>query len=148
MPDFGPGEHTLRMTNIQVGPSAPHRPTLQPNFNSSFVTIVVKLFKTFGIDDGTCQRILTAEFNMHRVAAKFVPMILTADQKQQHANVCEELHQITSDDTTFLFRVNIDDESWICAYDTEAKQQTSQWKSPNSPRPKSETGEEHVHHFI
>ena len=32
---------------------------------------------------GTCQRVLTEEYGMHRVAAKFVPRILTADQKLQ-----------------------------------------------------------------
>ena len=32
---------------------------------------------------GTCQRVLTEELGMHCVAAKFVPWILTADQKQQ-----------------------------------------------------------------
>ena len=32
---------------------------------------------------GTCQWVLTEELGMHRVAAKFVPRILTADQKQQ-----------------------------------------------------------------
>jgi hypothetical protein len=31
---------------------------------------------------GTCQRILTAELGMHRVTAKSVPKVLTADQKQ------------------------------------------------------------------
>jgi hypothetical protein len=37
---------------------------------------------------GTCQRVLTEELGMHRVAAKFVPRILTADQKQQRVKVC------------------------------------------------------------
>jgi len=32
---------------------------------------------------GTCQRVLTEELGMHHVTAKFVPRILTADQKQQ-----------------------------------------------------------------
>jgi formaldehyde-activating enzyme involved in methanogenesis len=41
-----------------------------------------------GIFYGTCQQILTAELVMHSVAAKFVPRILTADQKQQCFNVC------------------------------------------------------------
>jgi hypothetical protein len=35
-----------------------------------------------------------------------------------------------------LSRVITDDESWIYSYDPETKQQSSQWKSPNSPRPK------------
>jgi hypothetical protein len=36
-----------------------------------------------GIGYVTCQQVLTKELGM-RVAAKFVPRILTADQKQQH----------------------------------------------------------------
>jgi hypothetical protein len=69
---------------------------------------------------------------MQRVGAKFVPRILTAGQKQQHVNVCEELRQIASDGATFLSRVITGDESWIYCYDTETKQQSSQCKSPNS----------------
>ena len=37
---------------------------------------------------GTCQRVLMEELGMHHVAAKFVPRILTADQKQR----CQRLH--------------------------------------------------------
>jgi len=73
---------------------------------------------------------------MHRVAAKFVPRILTADQKQQRVYFCTELRQLASDDETFLSRVITGDESWLYGYDPETKQQSSQWKSPTSPRPK------------
>jgi hypothetical protein len=48
------------------------------------------------------------EFGMHCVAAKFVPRILTADQKQQRVDVCTE-HQLASDDETFLSRVTTGD---------------------------------------
>jgi hypothetical protein len=60
---------------------------------------------------------------MHHVAAKHVPRIMTADKKQQHVSVCKELHQITSNNTTFSFRVITGDESWIYGYDPEKKQQ-------------------------
>jgi hypothetical protein len=40
------------------------------------------------------------EMCMHRVAAKFVPRILTADQKQQRVDVCTELNQLASNDET------------------------------------------------
>jgi len=35
-----------------------------------------------------------------------------------------------------LSRVITVDESWVCGYDPETKQQSSQWQSPNSSRPK------------
>jgi len=85
---------------------------------------------------GTCQWVLTEELSMHRVAAKFVPRILTADQKQQHVNICTEFHQLASDNETFLSTVFTGDESWVNGYDPETKQQSSQWKRPMSPRPK------------
>ena len=81
---------------------------------------------------GTYQRVLTEELSMHRVAAKFVPRILTVDQKQQRVNVCTELRQLASDDETSLSRVK----SWAYGYGPETKQQFSQWKSPTSPGPK------------
>jgi hypothetical protein len=55
-------------------------------------------------------------------------LFLTSDQKQQRVNVCEGLRQIASNNTTFMFRV--------IAGDPETNQQSSQMKSPNSPRPK------------
>jgi len=70
---------------------------------------------------GTCQQVLTEELGMHRIAAKFVPRILTADQKQQRVNVCTELHQLASDNETFLSRVITGDESWVYSYDPETK---------------------------
>ena len=73
---------------------------------------------------------------MHRIIAKFVPRILTADQKQQRVNFCTELRQFTSNDETFLSRVITGDKCWLYSYDPETKQQSSQWKSPMSPRPK------------
>jgi hypothetical protein len=39
-----------------------------------------------------------------------------------------------SDDATFLTRVITSDKSWIYSYDPETRQQSSQWKSPNSLR--------------
>jgi hypothetical protein len=39
---------------------------------------------------------------MHRVAAKFLPTILTAEQNQQRGDLCTEYRQLVSDDETFL----------------------------------------------
>jgi hypothetical protein len=87
-----------------------------------------------GIGYEACQRILTAELSMYHVATQLVPRNLTDEQKQQHVNICKELHQIASNDATSLFRVITSDESWIYSYDFDIKQQSSQQKSPNSLR--------------
>jgi hypothetical protein len=44
------------------------------------------------------------------------------------------MHHILCDNATIMSRVITDDESWICSYDPETKQQSSQWRRPNSPR--------------
>jgi len=85
---------------------------------------------------GTVQTILTCDLNMHRVAAKFVPRLLTPEQKEHGVAICQELRQRAAHDPSFMSRVITGDESWVCGYDPEIKQQSLQWKSPGSPRPK------------
>jgi ribosomal protein S25 len=48
-----------------------------------------ELADTAGISYGVCQEILliTENLNMCRTAAKFVPQLLTNDQKQRHINL-------------------------------------------------------------
>jgi hypothetical protein len=41
------------------------------------------LADTVGLSYGVCQEILTENLNMRRIAAKFVPRLLTNDQKQR-----------------------------------------------------------------
>ena len=40
-----------------------------------------------GIGYGSCQRILTEQLNMHQIAAKFVPRVLTHDQRQSSSDL-------------------------------------------------------------
>jgi hypothetical protein len=40
--------------------------------------------------------------NIHRIAAKFVPWLLTNDQKQRHANMCLKLWKKANEDPTFI----------------------------------------------
>jgi hypothetical protein len=51
---------------------------------------------------GTCQRILSDELNMRRIAAKFVPRLLSDDQKQHRLEVCMELKEQVRNDPDFL----------------------------------------------
>jgi len=89
-----------------------------------------------GIGYGSCQRILTEQLNMHRIAAKFVPRVLTHDQKYSRVTICQERKETVINDSTLLLNVITGDESIVYTYDPETKLQSSQWKSPGSPRPK------------
>ena len=73
---------------------------------------------------------------MRRVAAKFVPRLLTQDHKNTRLTLCQELKNQIESDPNFLSKVITGDESWYHAYDPESKQASSQWKTPTSPRPK------------
>jgi len=73
---------------------------------------------------------------MHRIAAKFVPSVLTQDQKDSRVAICQELKETVKNDPTLLSNVITGDESIVYAYDPETKLQSSQWKSPGSSRPK------------
>ena len=85
---------------------------------------------------GSVQNILTTDLNTRRVSAKFVPRVLTVEQKQQRLSISLELRDRAGSDSSFLGNVIKADETWVYGYDPETRVQSSQWKSPSSPRPK------------
>jgi len=77
-------EHTERPTSCTT-PETVAR--IQELIRQDRRRIIRDIAEEVEVGYGTCQRVLTEELGMHRFAAKFVPWILTADQKQQRANV-------------------------------------------------------------
>jgi len=84
------------------------------------------------ISHGTCHKILTEDLKMLRVKSKFVPRLLSVEQKQQGLDVCLDLKENTANNPSFLSNVIMGDETWVYAYDPENKIQSSQWKSQGS----------------
>jgi type I site-specific restriction endonuclease len=66
-------------------------------------------------------------------AAKFVPWLLSQEQKEFRAEVAQDLLETTNNDPDLLKKVITRDESWVYGYDPETKAQSSQWKSPEYP---------------
>ena len=95
-----------------------------------------------GIPVGSCHHILvlllilTEELKMYRVAAKFVPRLMTSDQQAHCVPVCHDLLDHSENDKEFLSKIITGDESWAYGYDLETKVQSTQWTSKTSPRPK------------
>ena len=52
---------------------------------------VRELAEECGISVGSCHHILTEELKMNRVAAKFVPRLMTSDQQAHRVQVCQDL---------------------------------------------------------
>jgi len=74
------------------------------------------------VSHGTVQTFLTCDSNMHRVGVKFVPRLLTPEQKEHRVAICKELRQRAGGDPSFMSRVITGDESWVYGYDPETKQ--------------------------
>jgi hypothetical protein len=50
------------------------------------------------ISVGSCHEILVEKLGMHRVAAKFVPRLMSQDQKDNRVTICQELLDRANDD--------------------------------------------------
>jgi len=80
---------------------------------------------------------LTEDLNTKRVSAKFVPWLLREDKKNNCLNVCYDLRVQVGNNPQILSKVVTGDETWYYGYNLETKQASSQWKTPNSPKPKT-----------
>jgi histone-lysine N-methyltransferase SETMAR len=70
------------------------------------------------------------------IAATFVHRLLRNGQKEHHVAICSELKEQTENDPNIISTIITDEDSWVYGYDPETKQQSSQWKTLNSPQPK------------
>ena len=60
-----------------------------------------------GFGFGTVQKVLTNDLNMRRVAAKFVPRLLTDDQKKLRMHACNDFKEAFRNDQNFISKVII-----------------------------------------
>jgi len=78
---------------------------------------------------------------MRRVRAKFVPRLLTDDQKENRVEISKELLANTNSNENVLKNIITGDETWFYGYDVETNMHSSQWMGKGSPRTKKSTDE-------
>ena len=66
---------------------------------------VRELAEECGISVGSRHHILTEGLKMHRVAAKFVPRLMTSDQQAHRVQVCQDLLDHSENDKEFLSKI-------------------------------------------
>jgi hypothetical protein len=86
-----------------------------------------------GIAFGTCQKLVTEDFQIRCMSAKLVLHLLMEEQKDDRVSICTDLHERAQNNPNFMSSVIIGDRSWVYRYDPEIKQMSSQWKMASSP---------------
>jgi len=89
-----------------------------------------------GISRERVGSIIHEDSDMRKLSAKWVPKCLNADQKRQRCQSSEQrLEFFRRDPNDFLSRLVAMDETWLCHYDPETKQQSVEWRHNGSRRP-------------
>ena len=77
---------------------------------------ILYVYNIVGLSYETCQGILLDEVNM------------------LHITVCTKLKERAEDEPNFVSNITTGEASWVFGYDAETRQQSSQRKTPTSPR--------------
>ncbi len=86
---------------------------------------------------GTVHKTLRKDLKMSRVCAKFVPRLLSDEEKTHRMVTCQEWIDMVEEDSEVLSHVITGDESWVWMYDPETKMESTQWIRCNvDSRPK------------
>ena len=98
---------------------------------------VREISEMVNISTGSAFTILRENLGMKKVFSKWVPRLLTMEQKQQRMNDSEScLALFTRNKQDFLRRYVTVDETWIHHFTTESNRQLAEWHAAGESRPK------------
>ena len=88
-----------------------------------------------GISVGSAYQILTEKLNKTKKSARWVPHILTDEEKRQRNSISQKhLRRHRIEKTDFIDRIVAADETWARLFEPELKRHSAQWRSPTSPK--------------
>lgn len=103
---------------------------------------VRELATMLDISVGSVHTLLSNHLHMSRVCARWIPRLLTPEQKFNRVEVCELWTEcVRKYGDEWWQNIITADESWIYCYDPEMKQQSSQWVDKGGPPPKKARAE-------
>lgn len=89
---------------------------------------VSQIEQELGISSGSVRMILHEKLRLNKVSARWVPHMLTQEQKDARVKWCREmLARFDGGRSRTVWEIVSGDESWICSFDPETKQQSAQW---------------------
>ena len=98
---------------------------------------VTQISSAIGISRERVEFILHSELGMSKVSARWVPRLLTPDQKRTRMTMSRDnLLLFEANPVNFVERFLTQDECWVHHFEPETKRQSMQWKHSSSPAPK------------
>ena len=89
-----------------------------------------------GISVESAYQILTEKLNKIKRSARWVPHILTDEEKPQSNSISQKhLRRLRIEKTDYIDSIVAADETWARSFEPELKRQSAQWRSLTSPRP-------------
>jgi hypothetical protein len=92
----------FKMTNVQGDQAPAEWQKMFKKFENSSTKAVTEQSMRSQALLGSVMEFQTENLNIRSFAAKFVPWLLTDDQKQRRINVCLELREKANEDATFI----------------------------------------------
>ncbi len=154
------GEETMSRTQVQVWhkhfregdghtpvtdlhrsgrPRSAHVPEAVQAVRQSVHQDCRKTFKTVssetGLSTGTVQRIIKKDLSLKKKAPKWIPHVLTDEQRRFRMKLCAQNLEKLADEPDLLEAIVTGDESSIWTFDPETKVHSMQWRSKGEPRP-------------
>jgi len=98
---------------------------------------VCEIAETTGISKERVRYILHEELDMKKLCARWVPQLLTADQKSKRMKISEQcFERFNKNKTDFVHRFITMNDTWIHHHTPESKQQSKQWTEASCSAPK------------
>ncbi len=89
-----------------------------------------------GLSQSSVHRLLKKDLKMSKVSPKFVPRLLTDEQKRHRMDLCRQNLDRLKADNTLLEKIITTDESWFSVFEPDTKQDSLEWRDKGGARPK------------
>lgn len=97
---------------------------------------IKEIEREVSISRGSIVSILHDALGLSKVCARWIPRLLTNEQKENRATLSlEMMHIFDRDPNNFRSRIVTGDETWIYSYDPETKEMSKQWVEKGSRPP-------------
>ncbi|XP_065281329.1 protein GVQW3-like [Dermacentor albipictus] len=125
---FKDGRRSVKSEPCSLRPSTCRNDRLIAEVNAVVMrdrrVTIREIAEELGIITFSAHSVMTEHLAMKRVAAKFMPKLLTVEQKQPRVEVSQDMLDSTNSDPDFINTIITGDGSWVYGYDPETKSQS------------------------